>query len=140
MAAKKAASKKAAPKKGDEPVRMGRAKEQKVKGFISDPYGWMDPKVFRQIRSARGLGREKDGLLRVPKDADARKYGETAGKEAKKLVEQAKKKYGTKFVVDIGPDTEVSLRAGATKKGIKAQSARMTKQSNRITSLPKKKK
>jgi hypothetical protein len=126
MAMKKAASKKAAAKKGDEPVRVGRAKEQKVKGFISDPSGWMDPKVFRTIRT-NSLNKNQE--RRVPKDADAKKYGKTAGKEAKKLVEQSKKKYGTKFVVGIGPDTQVYLeKAGATLKGQKAQSARMTAQ------------
>ena len=129
MKKKAAAPKKAAAKKGDEPVRVGRAKEQKVKGFISDSSGWMDSKVFRTVRSARGLGYQKDALMRVPKDADAKKYGKTAGKEAKKLVEQSKKKYGTKFVVGIGPDTQVYLeKAGATLKGQKAQSARMTAQ------------
>ena len=127
---KKAPASKAAPKKnstgGDQPVRVGRAKEQKVKGFISDPSGWMDPKVFRTIRT-NSLNKNQE--RRVPKDADAKKYGKTAGKEAKKLVEQSKKKYGTKFVVGIGPDTQVYLeKAGATLKGQKAQSARMTAQ------------
>ena len=126
MKKKAAAPKKAAAKKGDEPVRVGRAKEQKVKGFISDPSGWMDPKVFRTIRT-NSLNKNKEN--RVPKTANAKKYGKIAGKEAKKLVEQSKKKYGTKFVVGIGPDTQVYLeKAGATLKGQKAQSARMTAQ------------
>ncbi len=129
MAMKKAASKKAATKKGDEPVRVGRAKEQKVKGFIEDPVGWSDSKVFRGVRSARGLGYQKDALMRVPKDAQGKKISKQATKEAKELVAYGKKKYGTKFVVSISPDAGAYIsKAGATLKGQKAQSARMTAQ------------
>ena len=118
------AMKKAAAKKGDEPVRMGRAKEQKVKGFVNDPREWLTPNW------AKGYPVEKSV------NATSKKLN----KEVKKLVAEGKKKYGTKFVVEVDEDAVATLKAGATKKGIKAQSARMTKQSNRITSLPKKKK
>lgn len=128
-----AMKKKATPKKnstgGDQPVRVGRAKEQKVKGFIEDPVGWSDPKVFRGVRSARGLGYQKDALMRVPKDAQGKKISKQATADAKKLVEYGKKKYGTKFVVSISSDAGAYLsKAGATLKGQKAQSARMSAQ------------
>ncbi len=120
MAMKKAASKKAATKKGDEPVRVGRAKAQPMSNYIADPYGWKSTK---------------------PSDpAYIKKNSKLAVKEAKELVAYAKKKYGKNFVVTINADSGPELTAGVSKKGIKAQSARMTKQSNRITSLPKKKK
>jgi hypothetical protein len=132
MKKKAAATKKAATKKGDEPVRVGRAKEQKVKGFISDPSGWMDPKVFRGVRSARGLGYQKDALMRVPKDASGKKISKQATADAKKLVEYGKKTYGTKFVVSISPDSGAYIsKAGASKKAQKAQSARMTAQAKK---------
>ena len=129
MAAKKAASKKAATKKGDEPVRVGRAKEQKVKGFISDPLGFTDPKFFRPIQTNLGVYGEKRKMYLDEKNADTKKLSKDTVAKAKKLVEQSKKKYGTKFVVGIGLDSQVYLKkAGATLKGQKAQSARMTAQ------------
>ena len=124
MAMKKAAAKKAVAKKGDEPVRAGRAKAQTTKGFVNDPSQWLTPNW------AKGYPVEKSV------NATSKKLN----KEVKKLVAEGKKKYGTKFVVSVDEDAVATLKAGATKKGIKAQSARMTKQSNRITSLPKKKK
>ena len=129
MAAKKAASKKAATKKGDEPVRVGRAKQQKVKGFISDPTGWMDPKFFKGMSSGRSQGKGNDNLYAVPKDAQSKKISKQATADAKKLVEYGKKTYGTKFVVSISPDSGAYIsKAGASKKAQKAQSARMTAQ------------
>jgi hypothetical protein len=118
------AMKKAAPKKGDEPVRMGRAKAQTTKGFVNDPYNWTNPSW------AKGF----------PVEKSVNKISKQLNKDVKKLVAEGKQKYGTKFVVSITGDATAELTAGATKKGIKAQSARTTKQSNRITSLPKKKK
>jgi hypothetical protein len=128
MAAKKAASKKAATKKGDEPVRVGRAKEQTMKGFIKDPYGYTDPKVFRPIETNLGVYGEKSRSYRGEHTADSKKAGKAASREAKELVAYAKKKYGKNFFVTINSDAGVDLTAGATKKGIKAQSARMTAQ------------
>ena len=112
-----AMKKKAAAKKGDEPVRMGRAKAQPRTGFLSDPYGYTSNKnPYKNTRD------------------------KSTQEQVKKYLAEGKKKYGTKFFVTVNDDSGVDIVAGATKKGIKAQSARMTKQSNRITSLPKKKK
>ena len=111
-------------KKGDEPVRAGRAKTQKVKGFVFDPSEWLTPTW------AKGK----------PVEKDVKKISKETNKQVKKLITEGKKKYGTKFVVEVDQDAVATLKAGATKKAIKAQSARMVKQSNRITSLPKKKK
>ncbi len=120
MAMKKAAAKKAVAKKGDEPVRAGRAAKQTVKGFVNDPRQWLTPDW------AKGAKVEKSV------NATSKKLN----KEVKKLVAEGKKKYGTKFVVEVNEDAVATLKAGATKKGIKAQSMRMTRQAQRS---PKKK-
>jgi hypothetical protein len=82
MAMKKAATKKAAAKKGDEPVRVGRAAKQTVKGFVSDPYGYVSGKNANPA----------------------------VAKSAKSAVDAAKKKYGTKFVVDVSMDGVVRTK------------------------------
>lgn len=119
MAMKKAA------RKGDEPVRVGRAKEQTTKGFIRDPYGYQDKAYARQSVS---YNKETKSLYRPKKDTLAQQRGKAATKEAKELVAYAKKKYGTKFVVEINDDGVANLIAGASKKQQKVQSARMTAQ------------
>jgi hypothetical protein len=77
-----AMKKKAPAKKGDEPVRLGRAAKQTVKGFVSDPYGYTSGKNMNK--------------------------GVT--KSAKSAVESAKKKYGTNFVVDVSMDGVVRTK------------------------------
>ena len=101
---KKLAKKSAPQKKGDEPVRVGRKAEQKVKNFIEDPKGWMDPNMF------------KSG---VKKNDEAKKFSKIAKSQANKLVAESKKKYGTNFVVGIGPDAQVYVDVKKSPRRIK---------------------
>ena len=70
-------------KKGDEPVRVGRAAKQTVKGFVSDPYGYTSGKNMN-----KGVAQS-----------------------AKSAVAAGKKKYGTNFVVGVSMDGVVRTKA-----------------------------
>lgn len=94
MAMKKAA------KKGDEPVRMGRAKTQRTKGILKDPYGYTSGKNMN-----KDVAQEVANRMRV-----------------------GKQKYGTNYVVEVSMDGVVRTKAGASRKAQKAQSSRMTAQ------------
>jgi len=94
MAAKKAA------KKGDEPVRMGRAKAQRTKGILKDPYGYTSGKNMN-----KAVAEEVANRMRV-----------------------GKQKYGTNYVVEVSMDGVVRTKAGASAKAKKAESSRMTAQ------------
>ena len=95
-------------KKGDEPVRVGVGKAQTVKGFVRDPYGYTSSS--NPYRNTRDKQMQKD---------------------VKQAVSEGKKKYGTKFVVDVSMDGVIRTKAGASKKAQKAQSARMTAQAKK---------
>jgi hypothetical protein len=100
MAAKKAA------KKGDEPVRVGRAKAQRTSGILKDPYGYTSGKNMNKAVTEEVANRMRVG----------------------------KQKYGTNYVVEVSMDGVVRTKAGASKKAQKAQSSRMTGQAKKAAS------
>lgn len=69
-------------KKGDEPVRAGVGRAQTIKGFVRDPYGYTSGKNMNK------------GVAQA----------------ASAAVTAAKKKYGTKFVVDVSMDGVVRTK------------------------------
>lgn len=69
-------------KKGDEPVRVGVGRAQTIKGFVRDPYGY----------------------------TSGRNMNKGVAQAAAAAVSSAKKKYGTKFVVDVSMDGVVRTK------------------------------
>ena len=103
MAAKKAA------KKGDEPVRMGRAKAQRTAGILKDPYGYTSGKNMNKAVTEEVANRMRVG----------------------------KQKYGTNYVVEVSMDGVVRTKGGASAKAKKAQSSRMTAQAKSAANVKK---